>query len=160
MDFETTTAYCKICGGDIERAADVIGGLAVTPARIAAALDAAPPHSGDGWSQSEIVAHLADTEVFRGWRIRRILAEDTPVVESFDEEAWAKAFRYPERDLPTSLATLDINRRSNLELLRLAGDGALDRTWRHPDRGPLTLGDLVNHTSDHDLTHLRQIMET
>ncbi len=160
MDFETTTAYCKICRDDVERSTDVITGLAVTPERIAAALDAAPPHSGDGWSAAEVVAHLADTEVLRGWRFRRIISEDAPVVESFDEEAWARAFRYEERDLTTSLATLEINRRSNLELLRLAGESALDRTWQHPQRGPLTLGDLVNHTSDHDLTHLRQIMET
>ena len=160
MDFETTTTNCSICRGEVERFADVIAGLAAMPERIAAAINAAPPHSGDGWSAAEVVAHLADTEVFRGWRFRRIISEDAPDIESFDEEAWARAFRYEERDLPTSLATFEINRRSNLELLRLAGEGALDRTWRHPDRGTLTLGDLVNHTSDHDLAHLWQIIGT
>ncbi len=160
MNFETTPAFCKICDADVERSADVTAGLAAMTARIAAALDAAPPQRGDGWSPPEVVAHLADTEVFRGWRIRRIIGEDAPVIENIDEEALARACRYQDRDPPTSLATFEINRRSNLELLRLAGGGALDRTWRHPDRGPLTLGDLVNHTSDHDLAHLRQIMGT
>ena len=160
MDFETTTTHCPVCRGDVERSADVIAGLAAVPKRVAAALDAAPARKGDGWSPPEVVAHLADTEVFRGWRIRRIISEDAPVIESFDEEAWARAFRYEERDLPTSLATFEINRRSNLELLRVAGEGALTRTWQHPGKGTLTLGDLVNHTSDHDLAHLRQIMGT
>ncbi len=160
MDFETKSANCPICRGDVEHYADVIAGLAVTPERIAAALDAAPPHSGDGWSAPEVVAHLADTEVVRGWRIRRIIGEEAPVVESFDEKTWATTFRYPERDLATSLATLTANRQANLELLRIAGEGALTRTWRHPEKGVLTLNDLVNHTSDHDLAHLRQIVGT
>ena len=160
MDFETMIAFCKICRADVERSANVTTALAAMPDRVIAALDAAPAGDGDGWSPPEVVAHLADTEIFRGWRIRRIIGEDAPVIENIDEEALARACRYEERDLPTSLATLKINRRSNLELLRLAGESALDRTWRHPDRGPLTLGDLVNHTSDHDLAHLRQIMGT
>jgi len=158
MDSETTNAYCNVCSADVERSADVMAGLTAAPERIAAALDAAPPHSGDGWSAAEVVVHLADMEVFRGWRIRRTLAEDTPAIESLDEETWARTFRNPDRDPSMSLATFEINRRSNLELLRLAGESALNRTWHDARKGPLTLGDLVNHTSDHDLAHLRQIM--
>ncbi|HEY5625398.1 MAG TPA: DinB family protein [Dehalococcoidia bacterium] len=160
MDFETTTAYCKICRGDVERSADVITDLADAPGRIAAALDASPAHGANGWSPPEVAAHLADMEVFRGWRIRRTLAEDTPTIESLDEETWAAALRYADRDPSMSLATFEINRRSNLELLSLAGESALNRTWHDARKGPLTLGDLVNHTSDHDLAHLRQVMGT
>jgi hypothetical protein len=111
----------------------------------------------EGWGPREIAAHLADTELFRGWRIRRILAEETPLIERFNEEAWAAALSYSERDIPTSLATFGANRRANLELLTLAGEAALARTYRHAELGRLTLRDLIWHTSDHDLAHLRQL---
>jgi hypothetical protein len=157
MDFETVSAFCRICGRDAERSADVVAGLLAMPERLAAAHEAAREAPGDGWSPRAVLAHLADTEVFRGWRIRRILAEPEPLIESFDEDAWARIFHYEERELATSLATFSVNRLSNLELIRLAGAPALERNYRHAQRGILTLSDLVHHTSDHDLAHLKQI---
>ena len=156
MDFETIAARCKICGRDVERAVDVMPALASMAEMLERALAAARPASG-GWGAREVAAHLADTEVFRGWRIRRIVAEERPPIESFDEEAWAAALSYAERDIATSLATFAANRHANLELLRLAGDSVLGREYRHARLGLLTLDDLVSHTSDHDLAHLRQL---
>jgi hypothetical protein len=156
-DLPATTAYCKICQTDVERFSDVVSSMLAMPERLATALQSAPEHTGDGWSPREVLAHLADTEVFRGYRIRRILSEDNPLIDSFDEEAWAIAFHYDHRELATSLATFSVNRLSTLELIRLAGGESLDRPYRHAAIGPLTLADLIHHTSDHDLSHLRQI---
>jgi hypothetical protein len=162
-DLATTTAHCKICQKDVDRFSDVVSAMLAMPERLAAALESAPEQASQGpagsrdWSPREVLAHLADTEVFRGYRIRRILSEDNPLIDSFDEEAWAIAFHYDHRELATSLATFSVNRLSALELIRLAGGQSLDRPYRHAALGPLTLADLIHHTSDHDLSHLRQI---
>jgi nuclear transport factor 2 (NTF2) superfamily protein len=156
VDFETTTARGEICGRDVGRAADVMAALASMPELLERALAAARP-APDGWGPREVAAHLADTEVFRGWRIRRIVAEERPLIDGFDEEVWAIALSYAERNIATSLAAFAANRRANLELLRLAGDAGLRREYRHAQLGLLTLDDLVRHTSDHDLAHLRQL---
>ncbi|HUF53681.1 MAG TPA: DinB family protein [Dehalococcoidia bacterium] len=163
MDLYTTTAHCKICQKDVERFSDVVSAMLAMPERLAAAVESAPEHTDDGpdgsmdWSPREVLAHLADTEVFRGYRIRRILSDDNPLIESFDEKAWASAFHYDHRELATSLAAFSVNRLSTLELVRLAGGQSLDRPYRHASLGPLTLVDLIHHTSDHDLAHLRQV---
>jgi DinB superfamily len=86
-----------------------------------------------------------------------VLTEDNPQLEPLDQSALAECLRYDERDIDLALETFAANRAANLELLRLAGDTGLARTYKHPDFGRLTLAILMNHTADHDLAHLRQI---
>ena len=42
------------------------------------------------WSAAEIVHHLADSETQSGTRLRKLLAEAHPVIQSYDQEQWAK----------------------------------------------------------------------
>ena len=79
------------------------------------------------------------------------------MLQPFDQDVWAAAFNYGDKDLATSLATYAANRQANIELLRAAGDAGLARKYRHPEFGNRPLRDLVEHISDHDLAHLRQI---
>ena len=86
-----------------------------------------------------------------------MLTEDNPQLDPLDENALAERLRYDERGIDLALETFAANRTANLELIRLAGEEGLSRTYRHPDFGQLSLGILVDHTADHDLAHLRQI---
>ena len=157
MDFETTTTNCPICDADVEVPADLFAGMAQMPKVIARAFKEPHAMRGEGWSPSQIVAHLADVEVAEGWRIRQTLSEDRPELQAFDQNAWAEALDYKARDLATSLAAYGANRQLNLELLRRAGDAGMARIFRHPEFGEQPLGVLVTHIADHDLAHLRQI---
>jgi hypothetical protein len=149
---------CAICRDTVDVPVDVMGAFADMPERLAEALRATRRDEFDGWSPQFIAIHLADLEVSRGWRIRRILAEDGPLVGSMDQDALAERLHYGERDLGVALETFSANRASNVELVRLAGDAGLSRPYQHPQFGQLTLGILVDHTADHDLAHLRQIV--
>lgn len=51
------------------------------------------------WSAAEIVHHLADSETTSAIRIRRLLAEDHPVIQGYDQELYAVRLRYNERDI-------------------------------------------------------------
>jgi DinB superfamily len=61
-----------------------------------AALDARPPAgdgwtpAGNGWTPRQIMHHLADSEMTSALRLRRLLAEEQPVLASYDEEAFAR----------------------------------------------------------------------
>ena len=99
---ETITAYCPVCGTGAERPRDILIGMANTPQAIAAAVRDAST-TREGRSAPEIAAHLADVEVGLAWRIRQTLSEKEPEIQPFDQEAWAIATRYSERDTEASL---------------------------------------------------------
>ena len=150
-------AHCPICGGDKERPRDTLSGMASAPAAIEAAVRASGPAPGAGWSASEIAAHLADIEVGLAWRLRQTLAEDEPEIQPFDQDAWAAVTHYPERDTEASLQAFAAVRAVNVEIMRRMTEAEWDRTFRHREFGHLPIRTLVEHISDHDLAHQRQI---
>ena len=43
------------------------------------------------WSVAELSAHLLDSDLVFSDRMKRVLAEDDPVLQAFDENAWASS---------------------------------------------------------------------
>ena len=115
--------------------------------------------SDDAWSPAEVAAHLADAELFFGTRLRLILTREQPSLEPFDQERLAARAGY--RDWPPLLALsrLRTRRLETLELLEGCSAAELARTGRHPQRGVLTVADLVADTLAHDTVHTGQIRE-
>jgi hypothetical protein len=157
-DLPVQTHDCLICRGTVDVPVDVMGAFADMPERLAEALRETRRDDFDGWSPQFVAIHLADLEVSRGWRIRRILAEELPLIGPLDPDVLADRLHYGERDVAVALETFAANRASTVELVRLAGDAGLARPYQHPTLGRLTLGGLIDHTADHDLAHLRQIV--
>src|SRR5437867_11649193 len=61
-------------------------------------------HPIDGkWSAAEIVHHLADSETTSGLRLRRLLAEDHPLIQGYDQEQYATRLNYNQREIGPSL---------------------------------------------------------
>jgi hypothetical protein len=89
--------------------------------------------------------------------MRQTLAETEPELEPFDQERWASALRYAERDVETSLTAYAAQRAANVELLSRLSDGDWERRFRHREFGVQPLRVLVRHIADHDIEHLRQI---
>jgi hypothetical protein len=50
------------------------------------------------WSVAEILAHLADSEIVRGWRMRQFLGAPGTPIQAFDQNVWAIAGHYEKRD--------------------------------------------------------------
>ena len=153
---DTITANCLICGGEAERPRDTTGGMADAPQAIAGAVRDATG-TPQGWSASEIAAHLADVEIGLAWRLRQTLAEDEPEIQPFDQDAWAAATHYPERDAEASLRAFAAVRAVNVEVMRRMTEAEWGRRFRHREFGHLPIRTLIEHISDHDLAHLRQI---
>jgi hypothetical protein len=129
------------------------------PSRVRAAVDGVdagllnrrPP--GEDWSIRDIVIHLADAELVGAVRFRLVLAQDDPVLPTYDQEAWKRRLQYLWRDPEVALALFQSTRWSTAEILDNCGADAWRRTGIHPERGPMTVTDLlalyIDHTNDH-----------
>src|ERR1700680_4063258 len=53
----------------------------------------------------QIVAHLSDSEIAAAMRLRRIIAEDNPRLEAYDQDAWANNLGYSPRKPSHALET-------------------------------------------------------
>ncbi len=157
MTVETTRRHCAVCGTEVEMPVDTLKGMAAAPELISQAVRSGRAKQGEGWSPVEIAAHLADIEVALGWRIRQILSGDEPELQPFDQNDWAAALRYGERDVDVALNAYAAQRAANVEILAGISEEGWERRFRHPEFGPASLRTLVRHISDHDLAHLAQM---
>jgi hypothetical protein len=89
--------------------------------------------------------------------IRQTLSEDEPELQPFDQDAWAAATHYPQRDVENSLRAFAALRAVNVEIMRRMTEKEWARKFRHPEFGNVPIRVLIEHISDHDLAHLRQI---
>ena len=109
------------------------------------------------WSAIEVIQHLADTEVVYAWRTRQILTEDHPVIQGYDQDAWARTLGYAAMPLDVALAQLRGVRAANLRLWRSLTPAERARVGLHTERGPESLDLLIRLMGAHDLVHRRQI---
>jgi hypothetical protein len=117
-------------------------------------LDAVPKDGG--WSPRMVVHHLADSESNSYLRVRKLLAEDDPVVQGYDEAEYARRLHY-DRPVETSLAVFRAVRASTAELLeRLEGQDR-GRAGTHTESGPYTMDDSLEIYAAHAFDQAGQI---
>jgi DinB superfamily len=136
---------------------------AAAPAKLARLLKGVTPAGArkrpapGKWSIAEIVAHLADTEVAMGWRVRMVLGQPGEPIQPFDQDAWAAAMRYHKRDPRKSLEQYRGLRQANVALLKSLAPDDWKKSAMHPERGEQTVRAIVEMTAGHDLNHFAQI---
>jgi len=109
------------------------------------------------WSVNEIVAHLSETEIVVGYRMRMIAGAPGTPIQAFDQDAWAAAGNYAARDTKKSLALFRAVREANLEWLRRLRPEQWEHYGMHAERGQESIEMAVNMIAGHDLNHLRQV---
>jgi len=109
------------------------------------------------WSIAEIVAHLADTEIVAGWRMRSVIGENGITIQPFDQDAWASVFQYGKRDARRSLEIFRVLRENNLALLKEIPREAWDNYGMHLERGKETISHLARMFAGHDTNHILQV---
>jgi len=130
------------------------GALASALAAISPELHSMPLAPGK-WSPAQIVSHLADCEIAFGWRLRQILAEDSPLLQPFDQDKWART--YGGISAASALNAFTAMRTWNLQLIKAAMPDAASRAGTHPERGLITFQTIVETMAGHDLNHLGQL---
>ncbi|HWG46004.1 MAG TPA: DinB family protein [Gemmataceae bacterium] len=109
------------------------------------------------WSTLEVVSHLADFEPILAERMKRVLAEDRPTLLSADENHFASALAYHERNLEEELVLIEHTRSQMARILRTLPLEALQRVGVHSERGPRTLEQLLTGATNHIPHHVRFI---
>jgi hypothetical protein len=147
----------------LDRRAEIIKTLRATPVVLRALVDGVDdarlrrrPAPGE-WAIIEVVGHLADTEERALARVRRMLAEDEPELEPFDQEALAEERHYLELSLEEELARLEDLRRQHLAELEALDGSGWARTGRHGEHGELSVELYETHVAAEEVDHLAQI---
>jgi len=133
--------------------------IAETPMRLGLILDGlstaeieARPAAGK-WSVREIIAHLADTEIAWGWRLRQVYSEKHSTLQPFDQDGWARMNDAYSFEL--AWATFKALRAWNLAFIGGLTEEDKKKVYTHPERGgEETLGLLLEIMAGHDLHHL------
>lgn len=115
------------------------------------------PEADGKWSVTEVLQHLADSELVWGFRLRMTLAHERPPLMGYDQDLWASRLHYREADDQQALKQFTVLRESNLNLLQHASKADLQRVAVHAERGEQTLEEIVRLGAGHDLVHINQV---
>ncbi len=116
------------------------------------------PYRDGGWTVRQVVHHVADAHANALLRFRWVVAEDHPTIKTYDQDVWAK---FEDLKLPpeVSLGIIDGLHERWSVFLRSLPDEAWSRTATHPEKGEVTLDDLLDIYSEHGDNHARQITD-
>ena len=110
------------------------------------------------WSVAEILAHIADTEIVAGYRMRSILGAPGTPIPAFDQDKWAEAENYAKQDPRLSLEVYRTVREANLRLLKSLKPEQWKHFGIHAERGEESVERITQMMAGHDLNHLSQIV--
>jgi hypothetical protein len=109
------------------------------------------------WSAREVVQHLADSEMNSAIRLRKLLTEDSPVIQGYDQELYAARLNYNERDIAPALDALRGARATTAQLLASMNDDDWAREGTHSESGRYTAEDWLRIYAAHAHNHAAQI---
>jgi uncharacterized damage-inducible protein DinB len=111
------------------------------------------------WSTLEVVCHLVDSDQAWCQRMKRVIAEERPLIVGYDETRFTATLDYELRDLEEELALLEGMRRQMARILSSAPDEVWSRTCVHTERGLMTLEEMLEAEVEHIPHHVRHVLE-
>ena len=115
-------------------------------------------HPIDGkWSAREIVHHLGDSETTSAIRLRKLLVEDNPLIQGYDQDQFATKLRYNERDMAPALEAFRCARESTMQVIDLMTDDDWNRAGTHSESGAYSTEDWLQIYAAHAHNHAAQI---
>lgn len=141
---------------------DFINAIAETPTNLKAAVAGLndkqldTPYRPEGWTIRQVVHHLADSHLNSFTRFKLALTEQEPTIKPYDEKLWAEL---PDSKTPIelSLPLLEGLHKRWTILLNSLSASDWQRTFRHPERGTMTLSDNLQLYAWHGKHHVAHI---
>src|SRR3954468_17191748 len=87
------------------------------------------------WSTLEVICHLVDSEQAWCHRMKRVIAEEKPLLIGYDESRFTAELPYHQGDLQEELALLEGMRRQMARILHALPQAAWSRNGIHSERG-------------------------
>jgi DinB superfamily len=139
-----------------------IATIAEAPAKLRAAVSGLnegqldTPYRPGGWTVRQVVHHLADSHMNSFVRFKLALTEDEPTIKPYDEARWAELVD-AKGPVEPSLLLLESLHKRWVALLNALKPADWQRTFRHPERGTMTLGDNLQLYAWHGRHHVAHI---
>ncbi|MGE7689811.1 DinB family protein [Lysinibacillus sp. NPDC097214] len=111
----------------------------------------------DKWSIHQILIHVTDSEISSTSRLKKVLAEDAPLLISFDQEAWANNLGYDLLDREQHLLLFQLLRSSMQPILDHLTSEQSKRVGVYVDQAQFTFKQLLEFRVQHVRNHLDQI---
>jgi hypothetical protein len=107
------------------------------------------------WTATQLLIHLAQTELALGTRVRFALSQDRYAAQSFSQDEWLAV--EDGTDPRTALDSYLALRRMDVAMFRRLSAAQRDRSFTHPEYGTLTVWWVASQLAGHDLHHLGQL---
>jgi hypothetical protein len=114
------------------------------------------PQPDGEWTVRQIVHHLADGETMSYTRLRRLVADDEPVIQGYDEPLFAQRLHY-DRPIASSLAVTAAVREASLELMSVMTPAEWAKTGTHTEHPSYSVDLWLELYADHPHDHADQI---
>lgn len=111
------------------------------------------------WSTRQVICHISDFEPVYADRIKRVIAEDEPMLLSGDPDLFASRLAYEQRDLEVELQLIDAVRQHLAAILFTLPEQDFQRAGRHSRDGLLTIETLLSRITGHIPHHVQTIAE-
>ena len=115
------------------------------------------PYRPEGWTVRQVVHHVPESHMNAYVRFKLALTEDNPTIKTYDEAAWAKLPDIAITPIDVSLQLLVALHSRWVDLVRLMQPSDFARTLFHPERGTLTLDQMLAMYSWHSAHHTAHI---
>ena len=115
------------------------------------------PYRSGGWTIRQVVHHLADSHMNAFIRMKLLLTEDHPTLKPYDQDAWANTADVSRVDPGRSTEILRALHERWGVLLENIPEDAWERTGHHPERGEVSMKNILAIYAEHGRKHVEQI---
>jgi hypothetical protein len=148
---------------DATRRAELVARYRIGPEVLRSSLDGIDEAGLDGrpadggWTPREVVHHTADSEMTSAIRLRRLVAEENPVIVGYDGDLFADRLRYADRPIEPALAAVEAARATTAQILDRLTDADWARTGTHTESGAYGVERWLEIYAEHCHEHADQI---
>lgn len=111
----------------------------------------------DGWTVRQVVHHVADSHINAYLRTKFALSDELPTIKPYPEAIWAEMMDSRTAPVGVSLQLLDALHERWLMILRTIEGDQWHRRLLHPERGEMTLDDVLAMYEWHSRHHVAHV---
>lgn len=115
------------------------------------------PYRAGGWTVNQVVHHVADSHMNCFCRFKFGLTVDAPTIATYDEALWAETAEAKNAPLESSLMIIEGVHARWTQLLKAMSDADFARNIIHPERGKMSLSQMLALYDWHSRHHTAHI---